>query len=150
MIEACRTCELLERRDRGEAPLWDSIVRTALWDVVHCDDTSIEGWLVLVLRRHVTAVAELTEDEAVELGRLLRSTSRALADVTGCVKTYVVQFAEHPRHPHVHVHVVPRRAFDPDELEGPGVFAALGVGDGAVPEARRDELGVALRAALAP
>jgi len=67
----CRTCELLERRDRGDAPDWDAIVRTEGWDVVHCDATSVYGWMVLVVRRHVAAVAELTDGEAAELGPLV-------------------------------------------------------------------------------
>ena len=44
-------CELLAARDRGEAPDWDCIARTPQWDVVHSNNTSLPGWLVLVLRR---------------------------------------------------------------------------------------------------
>jgi diadenosine tetraphosphate (Ap4A) HIT family hydrolase len=123
----CRTCELLERRDRGDAPDWDAIVRTAGWDVVHCDATSVYGWMVLVVRRHVAAVAELTEGEAAQLGPLLRNLSRALHDICGCEKTYVVQFAEARDHRHVHVHVIPRAPDLDDERRGPGIFACLGV-----------------------
>jgi diadenosine tetraphosphate (Ap4A) HIT family hydrolase len=123
----CRTCELLARRDRGDAPDWDAIVRTDGWDVVHCDDTSLLGWLVLVVRRHVAAVADLTEGEAAALGPLLRDVSRALHDICGCEKTYFVQFAEHPEHRHVHVHVVPRSPGLADEHRGPRVFGFLGV-----------------------
>jgi len=52
VMGACRTCELVERRDRGAAPLWDCIFRTPYWDIVHCYGTSLEGWLVLVSREH--------------------------------------------------------------------------------------------------
>lgn len=117
----------MERRDRGEAPDWDAIVRTEAWDVVHCDATSLLGWLVLVVRRHVPAVADLTDGEAAALGPLLRDVSRALHDIVGSEKTYVVQFAEHPEHRHVHVHVVPRSPDLPDERQGPRVFGFLGV-----------------------
>ena len=51
---------LVARRDAGEAPLWDVIVRTPGWDVVHAFGTAIEGWVVLVVRRHIIAVADLT------------------------------------------------------------------------------------------
>jgi len=74
----CKTCELIARRDAGLAPLWDSIHRTTYWDVAHSYDTALPGWLVLVARRHITAVDELTEAEATELGRLIRRTSVAL------------------------------------------------------------------------
>jgi RimJ/RimL family protein N-acetyltransferase/diadenosine tetraphosphate (Ap4A) HIT family hydrolase len=129
---SCRTCELVRRRDEGAAPAWDSILRTGGWDLVHAYDTSLAGWIVLVLRRHAISVAALTEAEAIELGRLVRATSEALEHVTGCLKTYVVQFAEHPLHPHVHVHVIPRPADLTAADIGPGIFARLGV-----PEAER-------------
>lgn len=104
-------------------------MRTPSWDVVHAYDTSIAGWIVLVARRHITAVAELTDEEAGELGPLIRDVSRALGTILPCSKTYVAQFAEHPLHPHVHVHVVPRRADQDEALIGPKVFDALGVPD---------------------
>lgn len=131
----CITCELVARRDAGEAPLWDSILRTANWDLAHSFNTSLPGWLVLVTRRHVSAVAELSEEEAVELGGLLRRVSQALQQVTGCKKTYVVQFAEHPDHPHVHFHIIARMPDLPASLQGPGIFDLVGV----APEDRQSE-----------
>jgi len=145
-VTACLTCELGARRDAGDAPLWDAIVRTPSWDVVHGNETSLEGWLVLVLRRHVTALADLTDAEAAELGPMIQRTSAALGEVLGCPKTYVVQFAEHPRHPHVHVHVIARPADLPDEEQGPRVFAHLGVPEAErVSEARMTEIAEAIR-----
>lgn len=143
----CRTCELVVRRDRGEAPPWDLIARTASWDVVHCYGTSIEGWLVLVLREHRSAIAELTDVESREIGPLLTLASTALHEQLGCVKTYVAQFAEHPMHPHVHFHVIPRRADDSDDFKGPRVFERLGVPDDeAIAEARMNEIASAIAA----
>lgn len=147
---SCRTCELIERRDRGEAPSWDDIWRTPHWDVVHSYDTSHEGWLVLVLRRHVNSLSALTDDESVELGRLIRDVSAAVEHVIGCPRTYVVEFAENPKHDHVHVHVIAR----PDDLEprlrGPGIFVRLGVPKAdRVPEARMDAIAIGVRAELA-
>ena len=128
-INQCLTCELIARRDTGDAPLWDNIHRTAHWDLVHSYNTSLPGWLVLVARRHITAIDELTDEEAAELGVLLRRASAALREVVGCVKTYVVQFAEQAEHPHVHFHVIPRMADQPAERRGPRVFDYLGVPD---------------------
>ena len=104
----CKSCERLAYRDRGRAPLWDSIYRGNNWDVVHAYNTSYLGWLVLVLRRHAEAIDELRADEAEELGTLLRRVSLALKQQLGCSKTYVMQFAESADHPHVHFHVVAR------------------------------------------
>jgi diadenosine tetraphosphate (Ap4A) HIT family hydrolase len=147
---ACGTCDLLARRDRGEAPLWDSILSTEHWDVVHSFNTSLPGWLVLVVRRHVEAVAELTEVEALELGALQRQVSIALGAAVGCVKTYVVQFAEAAEHPHVHFHVIPRMPDLPAEARGPNVFQRyLGVSESErVPEARMNAIAEAVRASL--
>jgi diadenosine tetraphosphate (Ap4A) HIT family hydrolase len=143
---ACTTCELVARRDRGDAPAWDDIVRTEHWDVVHCYGVSIEGWLVLACRRHVEAVADLSEGEAAALGPLLVRVSAALREEVGAVKTYVVQFAEHPQHPHVHVHVIPRGADHPEGLKGPRIFDAAGLApEECLPVARMEEIAAALR-----
>ena len=142
----CLTCQLIARRDAGEAPPWDSIVRTDYWDVVHGYNTSLPGWLVLVTRRHITAIDELTDEEAAELGVLLQRTSAALREATGCVKTYVCQFAEAAEHPHVHFHVIPRMAGQPDERRGPRVFGYLGVPEEEqVSEDRMNEIAAMIR-----
>jgi diadenosine tetraphosphate (Ap4A) HIT family hydrolase len=63
------------------------------------------------------------------LGILLQRTSLALKEITGCVKTYVMQFAETAEHPHVHFHVVPRMADLPEERRSTKIFGYLGVPD---------------------
>jgi diadenosine tetraphosphate (Ap4A) HIT family hydrolase len=149
MAPACQTCELLQRRDRGEAPPWDSILRTGHWDLIHSYDSSLLGWLVLILRRHVESVADLTDAEASALGHLARDVSRALQHALGCPKTYVVQFAEAREHPHVHVHVIARPPDLPDEARGPGIFRYLGRPEPErVPEDERNALAVELRKLL--
>jgi diadenosine tetraphosphate (Ap4A) HIT family hydrolase len=142
----CRTCELITKRDAGTAPLWDCIQRTQYWDVVHSYNTALPGWLVLVARRHMAAIDEMTEDEAVELGRLIRQVSLALKEVTGCAKTYVMQYAEHPDHPHVHFHIVPRMPDQPEERKGQNIFGYLGVPENErVSEERMNEIAAAVR-----
>ncbi len=126
-MKHCQTCELIARRDAGIAPLWDCIHRTQYWDVVHSYNTALPGWLVLVARRHIEAIDELTDEEAAELGILLRRVSLALKEITGCLKTYVIQFAEAAEHPHVHFHVVPRMADQPEDRRSTKIFGYLGV-----------------------
>jgi diadenosine tetraphosphate (Ap4A) HIT family hydrolase len=125
----CKTCELISRRDANHAPLWDCIYRTPLWDVVHNYQTALPGWLVLVARRHLGSIDELTHEESVELGNLLRQVSLALKEITGCVKTYVIQFAEMAEHQHVHFHIVPRMADLPEDRRGTNIFTYSGVPD---------------------
>jgi len=104
---ACLTCKLMSGRDEGHAPLWDSIYRTDHWDLVHSYNTALP--------------------EAAELGVLLQRASAALREVVGCAKTYVVQFAEAAEHHHVHFHVIPRMADQPEERRSLGIFGYLGV-----------------------
>lgn len=111
----CLSCQLLGKRDRGEAPPWDSIYRSGYWDLAHAYNTSYLGWLVLIARRHIEALDEMTFAEAADLGALLREVSQALKVYIGCQKTYVMQFAESADHPHVHFHIVPRM---PDQAPG--------------------------------
>jgi diadenosine tetraphosphate (Ap4A) HIT family hydrolase len=145
----CLTCEFVTRRDAGSAPLWDSIVRTPYWDVVHSYNTSLLGWIVLVIRRHIAAIDEMTEDEAVELGKLMRQVSVILKEETGCTKTYVVQFAEAKEHPHVHFHVIARMPDQPDDHKGPNIFKYLGVAEAdRVSEAAMTDLALRIRRKL--
>jgi diadenosine tetraphosphate (Ap4A) HIT family hydrolase len=142
----CHTCERTAQRDSGEAPLWDSIYRTPYWDVAHAYNTSLYGWLVLIVRRHIDAIDEMTEDEAVELGKLIRHVSVILKELTGCAKTYVIQFAEAAGHPHVHFHVVPRMDDLPIDHRGPNIFKYLGVADAErVTEAAMNQLAAQVR-----
>lgn len=145
----CYTCELSARRRAGDSPLWDNIYQTELWDVAHSYNTTLAGWMVLILHRHIEALDELTTAEAAELGGLIRRVSIALKAVTGCAKTYVVQFAEAAEHPHVHFHIIPRMADQPDEWRGTGIFNALNVDeDMRIGEAAMDAIAREMQAIL--
>lgn len=126
-MPVCKSCERLVERDHGRAALWDNIFRGAYWDVVHAYNTSYLGWLVLVLRRHAEAIDELRADEAQELGTLLHKVSLSLKQQLACSKTYVMQFAESPDHPHVHFHVVARMPEQAPEDRSYLIFRHLGV-----------------------
>ena len=58
-----------------------SIWSTNGWRVAHSFNSALLGWLVVVPRRHIESVHELTEGEAGESGELLRLTSSALVQV---------------------------------------------------------------------
>lgn len=109
----------------GQLPPRESIEVGQHWRVAHTYNTALPGWLVVLSRRHVTALHEIDHEEAAPLGDVLHRASSALQIVTGCSKTYVMLFAEHPRHPHVHFHVVPRMADFTDEVTGPRVMTFL-------------------------
>jgi diadenosine tetraphosphate (Ap4A) HIT family hydrolase len=106
--EPCHTCELNAAVET--LPPRERLYLDDHWRVAH-GWSSLPGWLVVASRRHVLALDELGHDEVARLGPLLRAASLALRGAVGCEKTYVMLFAEHPRYPHLHVHVVPRMAW---------------------------------------
>jgi diadenosine tetraphosphate (Ap4A) HIT family hydrolase len=106
-------------------PTWERIAFDGHWRVAHSLGVALAGWLVLLPRRHVTAIADLTDQEAATLGTWQVRLSRALRAVTDCPRTYVAQFAEKEGFAHVHFHVIPRVAELEPSLRGPGIFALL-------------------------
>ncbi|MGH3423454.1 MAG: HIT family protein [Nocardioidaceae bacterium] len=120
------------------------------WRIAHCIECALAGWLVVLPRRHTTNIAGHTAAEAAELGTLLVAASSALESVTGCEKTYVVQFAEAEGFAHTHFHVIPRPADLPQEHRGPGVFWYLNRPTSEqVSAADRDDLARRLRFVIA-
>ena len=65
--DACFTCSNDERLD---LPPRERIYVGPRWKVAHAFGTALPGWLVLVPRRHVTALDELTATEAAQGGHL--------------------------------------------------------------------------------
>jgi len=119
------------------------------WRVAHAFGTSLPGWLVVLPRRHVVALDELSAEEAADLGPLLRAVTAALREVLGCSKTYVALFAEAEGFAHVHFHVVPRSPELDHSLRGPRVFSLLG-GDPAshLPDQAMDQAAESIGQAL--
>ena len=144
----CYSCEQTARLP--DLPPRESIWVDDQWRVAHAFDCSLPGWLVVVPRRHVEALDELTAEELAALGPLFGDLTRALRAVTGCTKTYVALFAELKGFAHVHFHVVPRMPDFADDQRGPNSLDAfLGAGEDALSDDAMDEIAVQLRAELA-
>ena len=97
------------------------------WQVEHAYPSKLAGWLVIVLRRHATALHELTNEEFAELGPLLERTVRLLHETLGSAKEYVACYAEAHGFEHIHFHVVPRAADLPEQFRGAGSFDLIRV-----------------------
>jgi diadenosine tetraphosphate (Ap4A) HIT family hydrolase len=134
-----------------DLPIRERIVQTEHWRAAHAFNTGLAGWLVLLPTVHITALTELSDGAAAELGPMLRGLSEALHQVVGCVKTYVILLAEAEGFSHVHFHIVPRMADQSEELRGPRIFQMLGLPrEQCVPEDEMDRLGDAIRKHLPP
>jgi diadenosine tetraphosphate (Ap4A) HIT family hydrolase len=146
LVAGCYSCD---QQARTAPPPREDIVHTEHWRVAHAFNATLAGWLVIVPTRHVTSFSELTPSAADELGGLVRRLSLCLREVTGCVKTYLMQFSEAEGFSHLHLHLVPRLADQPVEMRGPRVFAYLSADPATwIPESKRDVLAVSLRDAL--
>jgi diadenosine tetraphosphate (Ap4A) HIT family hydrolase len=147
LVAGCYPCD---QQGRSSLPPREDVVHTAHWRVAHAFNSTLPGWLVVVPTRHVLSFTELSPAAADELGGLVHRMSIALERVTGSVKTYLMQFSEAEGFSHLHVHLVPRRADHPADACGPAVFGLMATDESAwLPEAERDEVALALRAAFA-
>lgn len=147
LLPGCYSCD---QTAAAAPPPREDVVRTGHWRVSHAFNSTLRGWLVLLPTRHLTSFVELAPQAADELGGLVRHLSSALERVTGCRKTYLMQFSEAEGFSHLHLHLVPRMADQPEELRGPRVFGHLTDDPGRwLTAEERDEVAVAIRDAMA-
>lgn len=145
-VAGCFSCN---QQAADTRPPREDVVHTDHWRVAHAFNSSLAGWLVVLPTRHVTSFTELTPEAADELGGLVRRLSSALEAVTGCVKTYLMQFSEAEGFAHLHLHLVPRLVDHPADARGPRVFAYLSDDpDAWLSETERDSIAVSIRTAL--
>lgn len=99
----CRVCRSIsgEARISSGPPIFDG----RYWMLEHAYPTRLPGWLVIVLKRHVEALHELTADEFQELAAIQHRAARALRQVVGCAKEYIACFAEMDGFAHLHIHL---------------------------------------------
>jgi histidine triad (HIT) family protein len=77
---------------------------------------AIRGHILIEPTRHVVEASDLTEDEAMATGLLIRNSIALLKSKLGAEHAYV--FRINDKVPHFHVHVVPRFAGTPTEFWG--------------------------------
>jgi diadenosine tetraphosphate (Ap4A) HIT family hydrolase len=147
LVPGCFPCD---QQAAISLPPREDVVHTDHWRVAHALTSTLPGWLVLLPTRHVASFTELTPEAADELGGLVRRLGTALEVVTGCVKTYLMQFSEAEGFSHLHLHLVPRLPNHPEDARGPHVFAYM-TDDQAqwLPATERDTIALSVRAALA-
>lgn len=121
----CYTC----RSNTGEKRIspGPTIYEGEYWLVEHAYPVKQIGWLVIVLKRHVEALHELTGEEFSELGQIQSQLTRFLFEELHCEKEYIACYVEMEHFAHIHFHVFARPHDFPNELKGGKSFALLKV-----------------------
>lgn len=130
---ACLACDLAD--GTRELP-GDRVAETERWIVEHCIGPLGVGTLVVKPRRHVLQVADLTGEEADELGPLLQRTASVVRSLTGADQVYVCLWS-HAGWEAVHIHFVVQPVSselrDAHPQPGPSMQAAM-FEEGALPD----------------
>lgn len=119
-MTTCPLCLVCDRCERGEHPLLVGALRHAF--VVLGDNQGCPGWCVLVLRRHVEHLDELSLDaqrelfgEAALAARAVRRVFAGAGAGGGPVRINYECLGNQVGH--VHWHIIPRHADDPTPRE---------------------------------
>jgi diadenosine tetraphosphate (Ap4A) HIT family hydrolase len=124
-VQGCLACDLAA--GRLELP-GGVIAETEHWLVEHTVGPLTLGTLIVKPRRHVVHVWELEDEEARELGPLLRRAAAATAELIAPDQVYVCLWSHmggRPGHIHFVVQPVTRAAIDETGLYGPALQLAL-------------------------
>jgi diadenosine tetraphosphate (Ap4A) HIT family hydrolase len=151
-MDGCLACDLSE----GRRPLPGGTVdQTDRWLVEHTIGPLGVGTLIVKPKRHVMHVADLTDEEAIELGPLLRRTAALVTKLVRPEQVYVTLWSHADAQPgHIHWVVQPVTRAQMKEFDDHGphlqvkMFERGDVPDAAAVErfadAARIELGTAL------
>lgn len=124
-MENCMACDLAD----GQLPLpGGRLHETTHWLVEHCVGPLGLGTLIVKPRRHVTFVGDLNEDEASELGPLLRAASTVAGDLVSAEQVYNCLWSHAggvPVHIHYVVQPVTKDLMDQHASHGPSLQVAM-------------------------
>lgn len=145
----CMACDLAD----GTLPLpGGSVHETTYWLVEHCVGPLGLGTLVVKPRRHVTSVADLTDDEAWELGPLLRMASAVAGELIPAQQVYNCLWSHAggvPVHIHYVVQPVTTDLMEQHASHGPMLQVAMFAAGDAPTDDRIEEIARQARAAFA-
>ena len=115
---SCMDCDLIS--GKVDVP-GGTILRTENWIIDHCIGPLNLGTLIVKPLRHCVHVWELTPEEALELGPLLKKTSGVIQNLTGCDQVYVCLWSHMYWRPgHIHFVLQPSWNDFKDSYDTPG------------------------------
>ncbi len=97
------------------------------WLLEHAYPSSLEGWLVIVLRRHCENLHELDRAEWRELADIQFAAISAMRGILDPDREYVACFAEMEGFKHIHFHLIPKPRGCDSESVGTKAFHHLKV-----------------------
>lgn len=137
-METCMACDLAD----GKRPLpGGRLHETTHWVVEHCVGPLGLGTLIVKPMRHVTSVSDLTDDEAAELGPLLRTASAVAGELVAAEQVYNCLWSHAdgvPVHIHYVVQPVTTDQMQRHQAHGPMLQVAMFTG-GEAPESHQIE-----------
>jgi diadenosine tetraphosphate (Ap4A) HIT family hydrolase len=96
-LKGCIACDLTHgRRDLPGGLIYES----DRWRVEHCVGPLGVGTLVVKPTRHVERIADLTSEEAAEMGVILHRASGVVSALTKASQVYVCLWSHGPAHIH--------------------------------------------------
>jgi len=114
-ISGCSFCDNAEDLSRVGAVIYED-ERCAL--VLH-EDWAVRGHAMLVWRRHVENLADLSVEESRHFAAIHHRSERALLDATGAERAILLKLGIQT--PHLHLHIYPVRA----SMDRAAVMAAI-------------------------
>lgn len=134
----CLACELTA----GRRPLpGGRVYETNLWVVEHTIGPLPAGTLIVKPFRHCTTLAQLTPEEAEQLGPLLNLISYVITELAACDQVYTCLWSHAEWRPG-HIHFVLQPAWDRQSAsyERPGPFVQAAMFEaGVMPDAQEVE-----------
>ena len=117
-MDGCLACDLSE----GRRPLPGGLIdKTERWRVEHTVGPLGIGTLIVKPKSHVVRVADLTEEEAMELGPLLRRTAALVTQLVEPEQVYVTLWSHADAVPgHIHWVIQPVTRADMGEFDDYG------------------------------
>jgi diadenosine tetraphosphate (Ap4A) HIT family hydrolase len=123
---ACNVCVSLEGEKKfSPGPI---IYTGKFWIIYHAYPVSVRGWLVIILKRHVESLHDLTKPEWEEMQILQNKAIQVLHEVFFSEKEYLGCFSETEKH--LHIHVIPTPKNLSHKFRGYRIFALLNVNEG--------------------